>query len=986
MVNRNEDETRPLLNNDEEAPQTFLEKAQKWVSDVATRISSWRIAFTAGSLFIFLVVSLTLGILYAKHHHNDKNPLVPPTEWTDIRLPEFIVPNHYELDLDVSVDSLTFDGNVKIHLDVLSKTKYIIVHSVDLDIHEGTHLYDLNSHQVIPVKNAVVKPENQYTIYYFKNNIVPGKYIFHTGFNGTILDTLRGFYYSSYLNKETGKKHRLATTQFESSDARRAFPCLDEPVKKSTFQINVTAHNYYHALSNMPAVAIEQAEKKDHLKYVFDTTKRMSTYLVAYIVSDFEKIEDQTSRGINVTVWTQPNQTDLGLFGVKVGADVLDFYEKTYGINYPLKNMDMIAIPDFAAGAMENWGLVTYRDTALLYDPEHSSNSNKQRVAEVIAHELAHQWFGNLVTMEWWNDLWLNEGFAEYMEYLAVNDIFPEWAIISQFINADLLRALEADASKFTHPIAAPVHNPSEIQEIFDDISYGKGSSILRMLHNWIDDTEGKDTFFSRIHNYLKSHAYSNAKTNELWNALSSEKVDVAPVMNSWISQSGFPVLVVSEESTPSKLIVKQERMFIANLVKFDDDEKLPEDNQTWHIPLSYGVFTEKNGKLIADKLDSIIVSDKETEIETKSTSKNGIHILNVRRNGVYRVQYPKSYYERFANLLLNDITSIPAVDRAGIIDDAFQMLFSGRENDVTIVLRFVLALKNETDPLVWMTILRHFNTMEDHLLFEASFGLWSKLEKEVIEKVVQSVGWKENKENIAKYGKSTKSDNNIHLRSLLRSSILSKAVKLGIPSVVKEGLQYFYTYKSGQHVGLTGDVEDVVLVTGVLHGDESDYDWVYNKFLNETFQQNQQRLLYALASANVPYLQYRTLDLALSGNVRKQDLLRLIFQVSLYSNTGHIYAWAFIRDNWERLLDVDRASGDWTRINQMVGIIVSHFSQKALVDDADRIFLKKEDTSVYVPPRMEVAVKKGLESARQRVEWTETYSDDVEQWLRTNV
>lgn len=341
-------------------------------------------------------------------------------------------------------------------------------------------------------------------------------------YDGEINDKMKGLYRSKYLGPE-GDERYAAVTQFEATDARRCFPCWDEPAIKATFDITVTVPQDRIALSNMP---VESENDEGNSRIVqFRTTPIMSTYLVAIVVGEFDYVENTSKDGVLVRVYTPVGKKDQGLFALEVATEVLPYYKDYFNIAYPLPKIDLIAIADFSAGAMENWGLVTYRETCLLVDPKNTSANTKQWVALVVGHELAHQWFGNLVTMEWWTHLWLNEGYATFVEYLCVNRLFPEYDIWTQFVVETYIRflfrilskynfeddfqfiffkfrALELDCLKNSHPIEVPVGHPSEIDEIFDDISYSKGASVIRMLHRYIGD----DDFRKGMNIYLTRH------------------------------------------------------------------------------------------------------------------------------------------------------------------------------------------------------------------------------------------------------------------------------------------------------------------------------------------------------------------------------------------------------------------------------------------------------------------------------------------------
>lgn len=425
----------------------------------------WPLAFLL-VLVWFLYTPLQAG----RWFESDPNQ----SNWTDIRLPTTIVPRHYSVDFEL--DGSHFAGQVTIQLDISKPTRFLVVHSLDI----GTQFKSLSSNisAATPLFTHIeARHKQEYCVLFFDSLIKEGGYVLQLDYNGTLSKSMEGFYESKYRAAD-GSMRSLATTQFEPTSARRAFPCLDEPEMKAVFEISIIVNTKYHALSNMPVR--EKKSLPGKTLYSFQPTVKMSSYLIAFIISDFESISKKTKNGILVSVYTPPGKTHLARYALDAAVGMLDYYQSAYGIEFPLPKCDLIAIPDFAAGAMENWGLVTFRDTALLFDPKTSTAGGKERVAEVVAHELAHQWFGNLVTMKWWNDLWLNEGFAEFMEYKAVNSFEPTWKMLETFIPNDLVRALHADESAFTHSIALPVQDPNEISNIFDDISYGKGSSVIR--------------------------------------------------------------------------------------------------------------------------------------------------------------------------------------------------------------------------------------------------------------------------------------------------------------------------------------------------------------------------------------------------------------------------------------------------------------------------------------------------------------------------
>ncbi|KAM3274990.1 hypothetical protein ACQJBY_043768 [Aegilops geniculata] len=354
-------------------------------------------------------------------------------------------------------------------------------------------------------------------------------------FTGILNDQMRGFYRSKYQYK--GKERNMAVTQFESVDARRCFPCWDEPAFKAKFKLTLEVPSELVALSNMPVANATFAGPIKTVRY--QESPPMSTYLVAIVVGLFEYVEGMTTKGTRVRVYTQIGKSNQGKFALDVGVKSLNLYKDYFATPYPLPKLDMVAIPDFAAGAMENYGLVTYREVALLFDDKSSSASSKQNIAITVAHELAHQWFGNLVTMEWWTHLWLNEGFATWMSHLAVDSFFSQWNIWAQFLDRTTT-ALRLDSLEASHPIEVEIHHASEVDQIFDAISYDKGASVIRMLQSYL----GAERFQKAMASYMKKYAYSNAKTEDLWAVLEKETGEpVKDLMTTWTKQKGYPVI-----------------------------------------------------------------------------------------------------------------------------------------------------------------------------------------------------------------------------------------------------------------------------------------------------------------------------------------------------------------------------------------------------------------------------------------------------------
>ncbi|MEE9173451.1 MAG: M1 family metallopeptidase, partial [Thermoplasmata archaeon] len=492
------------------------------------------------------------------------------------RLPGNVIPKKYTLSLTPDLEAFAFQGEADIEVDVKEPTSAISMNAIEIEI-TAAHV-TLADGSVREPQDVSLDEDLERVTLTFGETLPPGRTTVSLRFSGILNDQLRGFYRSRYTTPE-GEDRYMATTQFEATDARRAFPCWDEPARKAAFDVTLIVPSELTAFSNTPVVSEE--DLGDGTKAVrFAETPRMSTYLLAFLVGDLATVEDSAKGGTLVRIVTVRGKEELGRFALESALRILDYFDDYFGIPYPLPKLDHFAIPDFAAGAMENWGAITYRERILLFDPRESSTITRQFIVDVMAHEIAHMWFGDLVTMEWWDDLWLNESFASWIGTKAVADLYPEWNMWTQFLYQDTAGGLTLDGLRNSHPIEAPVHNPAEIREIFDAISYSKGASVLWRLENFL----GEGPFRNGLRAYMDAHAYGNARTEDLWGAL--ERASGRPVpalMASWLRQTGFPLLEVKSHREDGDLRVDltQSRFLYENL------EGSTEDDTLWKVPVA---------------------------------------------------------------------------------------------------------------------------------------------------------------------------------------------------------------------------------------------------------------------------------------------------------------------------------------------------------------------------------------------------------------
>ena len=555
-----------------------------------------------------------------------------------------VSPLNYKLTFEPDLKKFIFHGLESISINCKKPTNVITMNCAELKIKSCI----VKSGQKI-IKSTPKVNEKKEELQIKLSEKIRGLCTIDLEFEGILNDRLLGFYRSRY--EQNGKTKYLATTQFEAADARRAFPCWDEPEAKATFEISIIADNKFTAISNMPVKTKKKTGNKTI--YNFQKTPLVSTYLIYLGVGEFEYLSGKAGK-IQIRVVTTKGNTSKGKFSLELGKKLLTSYEKYFGIKFPLPKLDLIAVPDFAAGAMENWGAITFRETILLYDPKTSSTRTKQFIAEVISHEIAHMWFGNLVTMKWWNDLWLNESFATFMATKFVDKFYPEWDLWNQFVEDAMNVAMGLDSLKTTHPIDVKVNSPAEIREIFDAISYDKGGCVLRMLENYV----GEPNFQKGLKKYLSDFKYKNAKGQDLWDAIGkASKMPVTSMINTWLKQPGFPLVEINQDG--NNLKIKQKRYLV------EPDKKFSKG--LWSIPLSLGLEKETSKTLFSKKSMSV------------KLPKNTIgFVANYGRKGFYRVKYDEGILLDLKMLV--DEKRMPPIDRWAVQNDLFSLCVSGDE------------------------------------------------------------------------------------------------------------------------------------------------------------------------------------------------------------------------------------------------------------------------------------------------------------------
>jgi len=896
-----------------------------------------------------VILGIVVGAVSNKHSHSKLNRLARNEfPYAKIRLPTDLKPLRYRIYLHPNLTTFDVFGSTRILIKCLTATKKVILHFKghtisDIRLLKGSYLDS-------PIKVEDVLVDNRYRVNAEKELLMvespkileEGKnYTLIVRYNGTLSETLQGFYRSSYKTN-SGETRYIATTHFESSAARTAFPCFDEPAMKAQFRIIIVKSKKHSATSNMPI--LQTKTRKDGLDVVhFEESIRMSTYVVAFVVHDFKTISTFSKRGIKISIIAPADQISQAEFARETAPKVLDFYENFFHILFPLKKLDLIAIPDFSAGAMENWGLITYRMTSLLYDVKESSDSNKQWVAIVIAHEFAHQWFGNLVTMEWWNDLWLNEGFASFMEYLCVDDIFPAWQMMDQFVTSHVQRSLVSDSHSDSHPISVPVKDPKEVNSIFDAISYDKGSAVIRMMKDYL----GESAFDTGLKNYLNKHKFGNARSDDLWMSLSkatNSGVDVKSLMDTWTLQMGYPVVTLSKESSTCFATQKH---FLTSL---SGKPTLTSPFQyKWDIPLTYKT-PSKSGTLMFNRTQA------KQEVPCP---KDGEWIkFNVDNKGFFRSNYDKQNWKLLGEQLKNSHEKFSSSDRANMIDDAFELARTGMI-PYDVALDLTQYFNKEQNYAPWYTLMESLGYISSMLEGRPGYSVYEKYLLKIIQPMIKKLGWQ---------------DEGSHLEKYLRALILGTAVKHNDTVAVKKALLLFNDFKT-KDTPIAANLKGAIYLAGVKYGTIDNWNFLWKRRQSTKVPTEKRKIMFALTDTQDPAILKKYLSLSLnSSSIRSQDSATVIIGVAA-NKAGFKMAWDFTIKRWSTLYE--RYSRSQFQLQTLIHGVFAR--GKTLANKNQVIeFFKTHDAGTG-----KRAVSQAIESIQNHIDWLERYEKSVVDWLK---
>ena len=834
------------------------------------------------------------------------------------RLVATIVPRRYLLELDVDLAAFTFTAMQQVEFELLDPGRSLVWHADGLDISNAK----LDGQAVA----ITYQPQAQTVTFEVGTEVTTGSHVLTLQFAAAIQDSLHGFYRSRYEAK--GQMKWLATTQFEAIHAREAFVCIDEPAAKAIFELTIITADKLCVLSNTEATVTKLTSGRQ--KAAFAPTPIMSTYLLAYVIGGLEAVSTTSVEGIMIRAFTTPGQQPQLAYALDIAAKCLSYYNDYFDIRYPLTKLDLVAMPDFAAGAMENWGLVIFRETDLLIDSSKSSLANRQRVAVVIAHELAHQWFGNLVTMAWWNDLWLNESFASWAETVTLSHLFPEWQSWDEFATGLGANAMRLDELAHTHPVEVAVPDPAGLDEIFDSISYFKGQALLRMLAEYLGD----EVFRNGLRAYLSSHAYANATTADLWEALGAASGQpVADIMAGWTRQPGFPVLTVDLDGAWIRL--GQARFFAS------PSEGASASSNMWEIPLTVlpndlGVSTRQ------------LVSGQKVSWRTSIEADDWIK-FNAGQTGFYRVNYGPELNSR----LLSAFANMPPIDRYGVVSDRFALAKAGLADTVS-ALELARAAAEATDYPTWIAIIDGLRSVIG--LYEPGSTLRTVLEqfgRDLLPTILNRLHWEGYDEDA--------------FTTLLRPVVLAAAGDWGDETVINEAKQRFGTV-------LDPNLEGVVYSIIAAEATTDDYDKLRSLYRETHQPQAKTRLRYALSAVRTLKLIAETLEFALSDEVRAQDCVALLGAM-LTNPVAAEAAWQFIGKNWDEL--ERRYAGGGQMLDRLPLYAASAFHTETKAVEVEQFFLQ-----AHPSPTTKRPTEQAIERIRLKAAWIARDSAVLAGWL----
>ncbi|XP_067293180.1 aminopeptidase N [Pseudorasbora parva] len=895
---------------------------------------------------------------------------LPAEPWNEYRLPDTLVPDYYNITLWPRLQPniyglFMFTGKSRVVFNCLKETDLILIHSNKLNLTSTdgylAKLSALGTTVAPSIQKTWLQETTQYLVIQLKGKLKAGElYELHTEFVGELADDLAGFYRSEYY--ENGEKKIVATSQMHPTHARKTFPCFDEPAMRAVFHITLIHDRGTVALSN--GMEIEKVDTildgQPVTVTTFEPTKNMPSYLLALVVSDYTNVTSANDTLIRIWARKKAIEDGHGDYALNITGPILKFFENYYSVPYPLSKSDQIALPDFYFGAMENWGLVTYRETNLLYDPVISSNANKERTATIIAHELAHMWFGNLVTLKWWNEVWLNEGFASYVSYLGADFAEPSWNVKDLIILKDVHRVFAVDSLASSHPLSSKeedIIKPEEINEQFDTVSYSKGASVLRMLSDFLTES----VFVQGLNTYLTMFAYQNTVGEDLWNHLQTAvdktgtvlPLSVKEIMDRWVLQMGFPVVTVNtmtgQVSQVHFLLDPESSLERSSPFKYE-----------WIIPINWMKADVKQSRFW-------LLERTAFHNEMKTTGNEWV-LVNLNITGYYRVNYDTENWERLLNQLTENHEVIPVINRAQIVDDAFN-LARAKIIPVTLALRTTKYLFKEREYMPWQSALNNLDYF--YLMFTQTdvYELLQNYTKKQVTPLFEH--FKALTEDWARVPTS-------HTDQYNQVNAIRFACSTGLDECQNLTTDWYRQWMDQpNHNPIHPNLRSTVYCSAIATGGAEEWDFGWQMFKNATIAIEADKLMSSLACAKDHMLLERYLGYTLNASmIRKQDATSVIVDIA-GNRDGQTLAWDFVRKNWAYMF-TEYGIGSFNFASLISGVTKTFSTESEL----EQLLQFKSDNSAIGFGSGTAALEQAIEKTKANIKWVSENQREITDWL----
>ncbi|XP_048358187.1 thyrotropin-releasing hormone-degrading ectoenzyme [Sphaerodactylus townsendi] len=894
-----------------------------------------------------------------------------PPPWTQLRLPGPLRPLHYNLMLSVFMENFTFGGEVNVQVECLNATRYIVLHAHRVHI-EAVRVAEDRLAGALRVSSFFLYPQTQVFVVVLNRSLEALRsYNLKILYHAPIENELLGFFRSSYVLY--GERRFLAVTQFSPTHARKAFPCFDEPIYKATFKISIKHQATYLSLSNMPvetSVFEEDGWVTDH----FSQTPLMSTYYLAWAVCNFTYRETTTKNGVLIRLYARPDaiRRGSGDYALNITRRLIEFYEDYFKVPYSLPKLDLLAVPKHPYAAMENWGLSVFVEQRILLDPSISSISYLLDVTMVIVHELCHQWFGDLVTPVWWEDVWLKEGFAHYFEFVGTDYLYPGWNMEKQRFLTDVLHeVMLLDGLASSHPVSQEVQQATDIDRVFDWIAYKKGAALIRMLANFM----GHSVFQMGLQDYLTIHKYGNAARKDLWNTLSEalkkvgKSVNIQEVMDQWTLQMGYPVITIMGNETVDNIIRISQEHFIYDLDIKAKDPGLGNNSYLWQIPLTIAV-----GNTSHISSEAIIwVSNKSEHHRIASLDEKNWLLGNINQTGYFRVNYDVRNWKLLIDQLIRNYKVISVSNRAGLIDDAFNLARAGYLPQ-NIPLEIIKYLSKEKEFLPWHAASQALYPLDKLLDRTENYNIFNEYILRQVASMYLKLGWPTNNVEKSFVQASFQAS---YQHEELRREVIMLACSFGNKHCHQQAATLISDWISSNRNRIPLNVRDIVYCTGVSLMDEDVWEFIWMKFHSTVAVSEKKILLEALTCSDDRNLLNRLLNLSLNSEVvLDQDAIDVIIHVARNPH-GRDLAWKFFREKWKIL---NARYGEALFMNsKLISGVTEFLNTDSELNELKNFIKTYEEGSA-------ASFSRAVETVEANVRWQTLYKEELFQWLRKSL